>query len=66
MPKDRLSKRPLASLGLGVGDKSIKAFQEAIKEEWQAIPQQAIDNCILSMPRRYQAVVEAKGWYTKY
>jgi hypothetical protein len=41
-------------------------FKRAILEEWDKIPQKAIDNAILSMPRRYKAVIEAKGWYTKY
>ena len=50
--KDRLNKRPRKSLGIGVNLKSIEAFKEAIKEEWAAISQQAIDNCILSIPRR--------------
>ncbi|KAF5852291.1 hypothetical protein GGP41_001032 [Bipolaris sorokiniana] len=47
-------------------NESINSFIKAIKEEWQALSQQDIDNCILSLPRRYNAVVEAEGWYTKY
>jgi hypothetical protein len=64
--KDRLNKRPVSSLGQGNSELGIKSFIKAIFEEWEAIPQQAIDNCILSIPRRYKAVVEAKGWFTKY
>lgn len=64
--KNHLSKRSRSFLGLGNNQKSIAAFTRAIFEEWQAIPQQDIDNCILSLPRRWQAAVEAKGWYTKY
>ena len=59
--KDRLSKRPFGSLGLGNNKESINSFIKAIKEEWQALSQQDIDNYILSLPRRYNAVVEAKG-----
>jgi hypothetical protein len=45
---------------------SIEAFKKAILEEWDLIPQKDIDNCILSLPKRYKDVIEAKGWYTKY
>ena len=38
----------------------------AILQEWKNIPQKDIDNYILSLPKRYRAVIEAKGWYTKY
>jgi hypothetical protein len=64
--KDRLSKRSRKSLGIGVNNKSIEAFKLAIREEWAAIDQSAIDNCILSLPRRWEAVKIAKGYYTKY
>jgi hypothetical protein len=64
--KNALNKRPRASLGLGINTKSIEAFIKAIYEEWDLIPQEAIDNCILSLPKRYRDVIEAKGWYTKY
>ena len=64
--KNRLAKRPSGSLGVGLSDKSINTFITSIREEWWKIPQKDIDNCILSLPRRYRAVVEAKGWYTKY
>ena len=59
--KDRLIKRNRKDLGEGTSQESINAFKRAILEEWNNIPQEAIDNCILSMPRRYQAVIEAKG-----
>ena len=64
--KNALNKRARVSLGLGTSEKSIEAFIKAILEEWDLIPQEAIDNCILSLPRRYKAVIDAKGWYTKY
>jgi hypothetical protein len=41
-------------------------FQEAIQEAWWAIPQEAIDRLIDSMPRRIEAVYRVRGWYTKY
>ena len=45
---------------------SIEVFKTAILEEWDLIPQEAIDNCILSLPKRWQAVIDAKGYPTKY
>ena len=59
--KDRLIKRPTSSLGVGASEKGIDTFIPAILEEWPKIPQKDIENCILSMPRRYNKVVEAKG-----
>ncbi|KAF2123970.1 hypothetical protein P153DRAFT_142003 [Dothidotthia symphoricarpi CBS 119687] len=64
--KDRLDNRISTSLGVGASKASVEAFEGAIHKEWDLIPQQSIDNCILSMPRRYKAVIDAKGWYTKY
>jgi hypothetical protein len=43
-----------------------KNFHEAIQEAWWAIPQASIDGLIDSMPRRIEAVIRARGWYTKY
>ena len=64
--KNALNKRPRASLGFGKSERSIAQFISAIFKEWDLLPQKAIDNCILSLPRRYKAVIDAKGWYTKY
>jgi hypothetical protein len=64
--KDSLNKRQSSSLGQGNSEIGINSFIKAIFEEWEAISQEAIDNCILSIPRRYRAVVEADGWFTKY
>ena len=47
-------------------DKDVEAFIRIISKEWENIPQEIIDNCILSMPQRYMDVKEAKGSYTKY
>ena len=64
--KNRLIKRLDTTLGVGSSNTSIEAFIRAILEEWDLIPQKDIDNCILSLPERYKAVINAKGWYTKY
>jgi hypothetical protein len=59
--KKRSKKRPRTSLGFSSSEKGIEAFKAAILEEWDSIPQEAIENCILSLPRRYQAVIDAEG-----
>ena len=38
----------------------------ALKEEWQAIPQEKIAKLVDNMPRRINAVLKAKGGFTKY
>jgi transposase len=44
-----------------------QAYLEAcLKEVWSEVPQEAIASLINSLPRRLQAVIAAKGWYTKY
>ncbi|KAF2682730.1 hypothetical protein K458DRAFT_306513, partial [Lentithecium fluviatile CBS 122367] len=50
----------------GTREESIYASKRIILEECNNIPQEVIDNTILSMPRRYKAIIGAKGWYTKY
>lgn len=41
-------------------------FEGAIQEAWSAIPQRTIDSLINSMPRRIEAIYQARGLYTKY
>lgn len=42
------------------------SFQTAIEQAWAAIPSDKIRGLIDSMPRRIQAVLDAKGGHTKY
>ena len=42
------------------------ALLNAITEAWEEMKDEMLENLIDSMPRRYAAVVEAKGRYTKY
>lgn len=39
---------------------------DALRETWDKIDEQQIRNLVESMPRRLQAVIEAKGGHTKY
>ena len=38
----------------------------ALKEEWEKLDMQVVNDLIDSMPRRLQAVIDAKGGSTKY
>lgn len=41
-------------------------MENVLPEAWSQIDKNYIDSLIDSMPRRCRAVVNAKGWYTKY
>jgi len=45
---------------------SSAAMAAALQEEWGRIPLCVVRELITSMPRRVAAVIEAKGWHTKY
>ena len=44
----------------------VEELWEHIQVEWEAIPVEECRNLIRSMPDRIQAVIKAKGGYTKY
>ena len=44
----------------------IHELWERIQEEWEKIPAEEFQKLIESMPRRIEAVIKAKGDYTKY
>jgi len=46
--------------------KSIQELWERVQMEWNDIPASVCQNLIESMPRRVEAVLKAKGGYTKY
>ena len=37
-----------------------------VEKEWNEIPDSVCQNLVASMPRRIEAVIKAKGGYTKY
>jgi hypothetical protein len=45
---------------------NLNELANAIREEWEAIPQEFIANLVHSMPRRVAAVLRAHGGPTKY
>ena len=42
------------------------ALTDAVMTEWKNVPITTVHHLIESMPRRLQAVIDAKGWHTKY
>jgi transposase len=50
----------------GITEDEREHFEESVKVAWDEIDQGWIDNLILSMPRRLEAVRQARGWQTKY
>ena len=49
-----------------VEPKGILELWERVQKEWDAIPAEVCQNLIESMARRVEAVLKAKGGYTKY
>ncbi|KAG8799833.1 hypothetical protein FRC16_004275, partial [Serendipita sp. 398] len=39
---------------------------DRVQKEWEKVPKEVCQNLIESMPRRIEAVIKAKGGYTKY
>ena len=56
--KKQLAVRPRAT--------NLDNLFEIVKQEWQRIPQDVIDNVIMSMPKRCQEVLKARGWAISY
>ena len=46
--------------------KGVHELWDRVVVEWNKIPPETCQNLIESMPRRIQAVIKAKGGYTKY
>lgn len=42
------------------------ALKEVVPKLWDDIEEEFLESLIQGMPRRIQACIEAKGWYTKY
>lgn len=46
--------------------RSYPKLRAAVAEAWNAITDEDIRELVKSMPARCKAVIEAKGWHTKY
>jgi hypothetical protein len=53
-------------IDMGDNEDAYQALYAAMKEGWESIPQEKIDNLIKGMDRRVEACRLAKGWHTKY
>ena len=53
-------------LGPGKGAADLEQLIDAIKESWDVIEDEVLEELINSMPRRIAAIIDAEGWYTKY
>jgi transposase len=51
---------------MGTGEEALKALEDALIEAWNDLPDGLFEQCADSMPYRVQAVIDAKGWHTKY
>jgi uncharacterized coiled-coil protein SlyX len=45
---------------------TMEELQDVIAAEWDKIDGDYMRTLVHSMPTRCQAVIDAKGWYTKY
>ncbi|GBN36082.1 hypothetical protein AVEN_178914-1 [Araneus ventricosus] len=52
--------------GRSVPPGTLHELQQALLQEWALLPQQAINDTIASMPRRYQACISARGYHIRY
>ena len=41
-------------------------YEKAEETAWKNISSCCFEACVESMPRRVKAVIDAKGWFTKY
>ena len=52
--------------GLHVRPQTLDHLEQALRREWQNIPQQTLDRLIWSMPRRVAACIQCNGGHTRY
>jgi len=51
---------------MGDSPEAWEVFEQGLHEAWAAIPDSLIRSLIRSMPRRLEAVRQARGYQTKY
>ena len=51
---------------MGKSEEAYQALYDALNEGWDQIKQSLIDRLIKSIDSRVNAVIAAKGWYTRY
>jgi hypothetical protein len=53
-------------LDMGKSEQAYQRLFQAIREAWDAIGQDTINDLIKSMDTRVNAVILAEGWYTRF
>ena len=51
---------------IGTGEEALKALENTLVEAWNDLPDMLFEQCADSTPYRVQAVIDTKGWHTKY
>jgi transposase len=51
---------------IGESKEAYQRLFQAIREGWEAIAQDAINDLIKSIETRVNSVIRAKGWYTRF
>ena len=51
---------------MGESEEAYQRLFQAIREGWEAIAQDAINDLIKSIDTRVNSVIRAKGWYTRF
>ena len=64
--KELLYNRHPELFDLGKDDEVREAMIKALMEVWREVKRQLMDDLIDSMTTRVNAVLEAKGWYTRF
>ena len=45
---------------------SYKVLRKTVQQAWEAITWQDLEDLLITMPRRYKAVIAVNGMYTKF
>ena len=57
---------PDIELWKGGEEKIAERMEDALVHAWSQIRDRIAYNCVASMPERLEAVIKARGWYTRY
>jgi transposase len=57
---------PDIELWFGPNESVIERMEDALVHAWDTLDSEIVHNCVESMQKRCRAVVESRGWYTRY
>lgn len=64
--KERLHKADPELASMPSNAVSLDRLIRGARDAWESIEKEVLENLVDSMPRQCAAVIEARGWYTKY